>query len=487
MSPGHVALGFILGIVAIGSIVGFYAGARYKMDLEEWAVAGRGFGLILVWLLTAGEVYTTFALLGASGWAYSRGGPSLYIIAYLPLANVVAFYFVPQLWELGRAYKLQTQPDFFERRYSSKYLAAFVSIVGFVAIVPYVQLQLTGFGIIVNLASFGAISRTAATAIAAVVITAFVLVSGIRAVAWVSVLKDFLLLAAVVSIGIGLPWHYFHGIGAMFTALLQAHPDHMRMPGATTNLGHGWFISTVLLNALGGYMWPQLFAAAFTAKSGDVLRKNAVFLPLYSITLPFILFAGFTALMIVPGLANGDLSLLTLARRTFPPWWLGAIGGAGALTAMVPAAIFSLAGATLFAKNFIRPLAAPRMSGAGLARTAKCMVVVVMGLAFYFALHSSATLVNLLLWGYDAVAQLFPGFIFGIFWKRVTSRGVWSGMLAGIALFVWLVSYKTDPFHGLNAGFLALCLNFATAAAVSLLTAPQRSGFEDALEAAAGD
>jgi Na+/proline symporter len=44
---------------------------------------------LLVWLLMAGEVYTTFAFLGASGWVYSPGGPTLYIIAYLTLGEIV--------------------------------------------------------------------------------------------------------------------------------------------------------------------------------------------------------------------------------------------------------------------------------------------------------------------------------------------------------------------------------------------------------------
>jgi SSS family solute:Na+ symporter len=50
------------------------------MDLEQWTVGGRGFGMMLVWMLMAGEIYTTFTFLGASGWAYSRGGPVLYIL-----------------------------------------------------------------------------------------------------------------------------------------------------------------------------------------------------------------------------------------------------------------------------------------------------------------------------------------------------------------------------------------------------------------------
>ena len=45
-NPGAVALTFIFGIVIVGSAIAFYAGARRKMDLEQWTVAGRGFGLI---------------------------------------------------------------------------------------------------------------------------------------------------------------------------------------------------------------------------------------------------------------------------------------------------------------------------------------------------------------------------------------------------------------------------------------------------------
>src|SRR5260370_41040392 len=113
MNSSLVALTVISVIVAAGSFVGFYAGSHRKMDLEEWTVGGRGFGLLLVWLLMAGEVYTAFTFLGASGWAYSRGGPALSILGYQPLWAVVSFYLLPQIWEVGRKYRLQTQADFF--------------------------------------------------------------------------------------------------------------------------------------------------------------------------------------------------------------------------------------------------------------------------------------------------------------------------------------------------------------------------------------
>jgi SSS family solute:Na+ symporter len=470
MSPSAVALTTILAIIALGTAIGFLAGVHRKMDLEQWTVGGRGFGAVLMYLLMAGEVYTTFSFLGASGWAYSRGGPTLYIMAYLTLAYVVSFFILPQIWEVGRKYGLQTQSDFFSMRYGNKWLAAFVCVLGVTFLIPYLQLQLTGLGIIVSIASFDGVGRTPAMVISVVLLAGFVFASGVRAVAWVSVLKDVLMVFAALSIGIGIPYIHYGGIGPMFAALAHARPAHLTMPGATANLGHTWYISTVLLTSLGFYMWPHAFGAAFTAKSRDTLRRNAVVMPLYTITLAFVFFAGFTAVLVVPGLPNGDLSLLTIVRKSFPAWFLGVIGGAGALTAMVPAAIFILTAATLFAKNLYRPIFAPAMTDDQVAKVARAMVVVLSLISLYLAVYSSTTLVSLLLLGYAGITQFFPGVVLGLYWKPVTMPGVFAGMIVGIATVAFLSVTKQDPFFGWSAGFVALFLNFLITAILSLLT-----------------
>ncbi len=471
MSPAVVSLATIVAIVAAGVTVGFLAGVRRRMDLEQWTVGGRGFGILLVFLLMAGEVYTTFSFLGAPGWAYSRGGPTLYALAYLTLAYVIAFFLLPQVWELGRRHGMQTVSDFFGIRYGSRYLAGFACLVGIVCLVPYVQLQLTGLGIILEVASFGGISRTQAMTVCVVLLVAFVCTSGVRAVAWVSVIKDGLMLLAAVCIGIAIPYVHFGGIGHMFAALAQANPQHLTMPGATRSQGHAWYVSTVLMTSAGFYMWPHAFGSMFTARSADTLRRNAVVMPLYTLTLAFIFFAGFASVLLVPGMKDGDLAMLTVVRSTFPPWLLGLIGGAGALTAMVPASIFILTAATLFAKNLIRPVLAPAMSDEQVARLARVMVVVLGLISLLLGIFSSSTLVSLLLMGYSGVAQFFPGVVLGIYWRRVTPAGVFCGMIAGVGTAAWLMLAHRDPLFGVSAGFVALCLNFALAGIVSLLTA----------------
>ncbi len=485
MTPTVIALATISAIVVVGSLVGFLARFHHKMDLEQWTVGGRGFGLVLVWLLMAGEVYTTFTFFGASGWAYSRGAPVLYILGYGPLIYIVSFFLLPAIWEVGQKHCLQTQADFFQLRYGSTYLGAFVALVGVVCLIPYVQIQVTGLGIIVELASFGAIHRVPAMIVGFALVAGFVLASGIRGVAWVSVIKDVLLIVAALVVGIAIPRIYFGGIGPMFATLIKTHPNHLVMPGATSNLGHLWYITTVLMISFGFYMWPQYFAAAYTARSGRILKRNAVIMPLYGISMPLMFFVGLSALLILPGLGNGDLSMFAMVRQTFPAWFLGVVGGAGALTAMVPAAIQLLTGATLYSKNLFRPILAPNMSDRQVANLAKAMVVVLTLGAVLLAIYSSASLVTLWLLGSAGVAQFFPGVILGLFSRRVTTAGVFTGLASGIGLTTFLMLTGRDPYHGCAAGFLALCLNFGVTGAVSKLTRVRVPGFEEVATAAA--
>lgn len=481
MNAGLAALTVICGIVALGSFIGFFAGSRYKMDLEQWTVGNRGLGMVLVWVLMAGEVYTTFTFLGASGRAYSWGGPVLYILAYQPLMYVVSFYILPQIWEVGRRYRLQTQADFFRVRYGSKYLEAFVALVGIAFLIPYIQLQLTGLGLIVEVASFGGIHRIPAMMIAFSIVAGFVLTSGVRGAAWVSVLKDMLLLFAALFVGIAVPYHYFGGVGSMFSALAQAKPGHLVMPGATKDFGHLWFVSTVLMTAFAFFMWPQYIGACYTAKDGNTLRRNAVIMPLYSITMPLVFIVGFTALLVLPKLPDGDLALLSIVRKTFPAWFLGLIGGAGALTAMVPAAVQILTASTLFIKNFCRPILAPSMTDPQVARLAKAAVLGITAIAMGFAIYSSTSLVGLLIIGYTGVAQFFPGVVLGLYSRRVTTAGVFAGMIIGVGIVAFLGLTKHDPFLGLNAGFIGLCFNLAVTAVVSVLHPVPLGGFEESL------
>ena len=479
----------IIGLTALGALLlGLRARGGREMHLEQWVVGGRHFGTILVFVLMAGEIYTTFTFLGGSGYAYGHGGPTYYILAYGCLAYVISYWLLPPIWRYAREHRLLSQPDYLASRYQSQSLGILVAVVGLIALIPYLVLQFKGLGIIVSTASYGAIPSSAAVWIGAAVVTAYVIFSGVHGSAWTAVAKDTLILAVALFLGIYLPIHLYGGYGQMFSAIDQAKPGFLALPAKGESIA--WFDSTVLLTALGFFMWPHSFGSVFTARSEHVFRRNAILLPVYQLILAFVFFTGFAAILQVPGLKGPDidLALFRLSITQFAPWFVGVIGAAGVLTALVPGSMIMMTAATLAAQNIYRPL-----SGADSVRIAflsKALVPMVALIAVYFTLQGGRTIVALLLMGYSFVTQLFPAVVMSLTHRNPLSRaGAFAGVAVGLATVVAtslthsnMASFfpgLPEALRDLNVGIVALALNIVAAAVVSLaeraIAAPHRA------------
>ena len=476
----NAALIIITATILFCLFVGLLARRGKDMDLEQWSVGGRGFGTILVFVLMAGEIYTTFTFLGGSGFAYGHGGPVFYILSYGCLAYIISYWMLPLIWRYAKQHSLISQPDFFAHKFDSPALGVLVAVVGIVALVPYLVLQLKGLGIIVDAAAYGAVSPTLAIWIGAAVVTVYVMVSGVRGSAWTAVAKDTLILAVVLFLGIYLPIHYYGGYNAMFSAIQQAKPGFLALPA--TGESAAWFDSTVLLTALGFYMWPHSFGSLFTAKEERAFRRNAVMMPLYQLILLFVFFVGFAAILKVPGLKGPeiDLSLLRLSVQSFDPWFVGVIGAAGVLTALVPGSMILIAAAPLLANNIFR-YARPQASEATISRLARLLVPAIALISVVFTLQGGTTIVALLLMGYSFVTQLFPALLASLLPRNpVTREGAFAGICVGVAtVAVTSLTHTTvamllpglpEALRDLNIGIVALLLNLIALCVVSAVT-----------------
>ena len=160
------------------------------------------------------------------------------------------------------------------------------------------------------------------------------MISGIHGSAWISVVKDIMILGIVLYLGIYLPIHYYGGFTEMFKQIDAAKPGFLAAGNRTERF-------LVQLNGFADrsrLLYVHTFAASYSAEHPRVFRKNAIIMPLYQLVLLFVIFTGFAAILQVPGLkgADTDLALLKLSVKTFDPWFVELIGSAGILTALVP-------------------------------------------------------------------------------------------------------------------------------------------------------
>ncbi|MFI4920845.1 MAG: sodium:solute symporter family protein, partial [Gammaproteobacteria bacterium] len=92
--------------------------------------------------------------------------------------------------------------------------------------------------------------------------------------------------------------------------------------------------------------------------------------------------------------------------------------------------------------------------------------------AYYIAVVSHTSLVELLLGSYGGVAQIFPTLIATFYWRRATAAGTLAGLAVGIAvnlLFMFEPTWRPLPLH---EGIYGLAANVLVLIGVSLLTKP---------------
>ncbi|MGL4859656.1 MAG: sodium:solute symporter family protein [Enterobacteriaceae bacterium] len=467
-------------IFALSLYLAIRARRGKEMNLEQWAAGGRSFGTLFIFILMAGEFYTMFSLLGASGWAYGKGGPAYHILAYLSLGFALYYFIHPIIWKAGKEKGLITQADFMSSQYSSPLLGLIAALLGVFAMLPYLVVQLKGLSIVIAYTSYGLISPTLAMLIASIAMVVYVLLSGIHGSAWTAILKDIMILSVIVFLGIYLPFHYYGGIGDMFRQIADARPDFLLLP--PQGLSISWLISTVLINVIGALMWPHLYPPIYAARNPRSFRKNSVIAPLYTLMLLFALFVGFAAIMQVPGLQGGevDLALIKLSVQTFPPWLIGIIGATGFLTALVPSTLLLIATTTQIVNNIFKYFR-PRTTNAQVANGSKLLVPLLMIVVLGVALNAGESLVVLLLIGYSLISQLAPAMLLSLPQKRwVTAEGAIAGMVVGMGLVIYITLSKVTfkqlfpdlpaAIQDLNIGVLGISVNLLVMLVVSRLT-----------------
>ncbi|MER5947136.1 sodium:solute symporter family protein [Streptomyces sp. NPDC001904] len=461
----------VLGIVAI-ALVGVSGRRAPSKELGEWTVGKRRFSTFTTWFLQAGESFTTFSFLGLAGLAFGAGAAASYALCYLAISFVLQYFTAPRMRELGLRGGYLTQADFFVDRYRSPLLGKVVAVVGAVFLLPYLQLQITGLGMIVQLATGSRAGGNWSMVLATVLTVGFVLWSGIRGIARVAYLKDALMIVGLVVLVVGVAVSLHGGIQGTFATLRDARPDLLTLdqPGYDGT----FFVTAVIISSIGGglgtmaHLWPPVLAAG----SGRALRSNAVWLPLYQIALGIPVIVGFAGVLLLSKDAAPNSVALTLAGQTLPGWLVGLVAVAAASAAMVPSAAIVVGISSLLSRNLL-----PARSARAQLRTNHVCVVAAAALALVLGLLRPGLLADMLLLTYGGLTQLAPAIVMGLA-KRVRLGAVPAllGIVTGVAVLSWLTFGGGVDVGTVDTGLIALGVNVLVTVVAQVLVGDRRAG-----------
>ena len=168
-----------------------------------------------------------------------------------------------------------------------------------------------------------------------------------------------------------------------------------------------------------------------------------------------VFFAGFTALLVKPGLKGTDVdqSFMLVVQEHYPAWILGVVAGAGCLAGLVPASAQILAAASLLSRNLFW------VPEERLTSRTRLWIVSMAVLAFGFWIYNKATLVGLLSVSYSGTTQLFPGVVLSLRKRPSQPVSVAAGIVAALVLLTGFAVAGISTFYGVHVGAVTLAVN----------------------------
>lgn len=460
-----VLLSLVLSLLAKRGVV--------ANNIQEILVASRSLGGFLLFFITLGEIYGIGTMIGVPGAVYSKGSSYvIWFIAYILLAYPVGYFINPRVWRIGKVSNSSTMGDFFAWRFESRWLGFLIAILSLLVLLPWAQMQFAGLSIILRYLGVE-INTNVAVCFSACIAFLYVGLCGVKGSAYVAILKDLLMVSAIIIGGILAITHMPGGIEGIFREALNKYPEYLTVPMQPVEKHVTFVISTILVQSLGLYMVPFIFQYIFSGGSEKIVRFNQVIMPLYMLMYVFLVCAAFYCLVTVPGLDNPDDAFMGMIVANAPPWIVGVCASAGALTCMLVLADVALAVSGILTRNILS-IVAPNAPQNRVVLWARLSIALFLAVSVILTIFFPTLLLGLLNFAYFGFVQFLPGVLAIIYWKRVSQWGIIAGLAVGYACIFLFNMFPIVPFN-INKGLVAVLCNAMVMIPVSLMAAPNAS------------
>ena len=457
--------------------------ARMAREPADFFLASRS---LPAWVFVLSATAASFA-----GWAF-LGHPSLVMrdglpagqlalaAVAIPLAGVL---FMKRQWLLGKRFGYITPGEMLSDYFGGDALRILVLIVALLCAVPFVGLQLSASGHLVQWLTEGAVHWSLAMWVLTGAVFLYVCIGGLRAAAYVGSLQGLLLVAGIAAVGLIALAQLggFDGFNAFIEVLAklgatgigpwgqsaEGYNAYLHLPGVvqfTAGLGKEdpvgglWTASMVLTTCfalMGIQASPAFSMLVFSCRDAKGFAPQQVWVSagLVGVLLVFFSlvqglganFLGGSAAITASGLALGrtlpDMSgggesgliaryLLSIAEGA--PWFMAllAVCALAAIHAMV--SLFSSTAGTMIAKDLLLPYLTPRADVRRQKLHARVGIAAVVVAALLLATYAPAAQAQLGALALGFCFQLWPA-LAGVCWLPwITRQGATVGLVAGM-------------------------------------------------------
>jgi len=431
-------------VISVG--IGIYA-ARYVNNSKDFAIAGRALPMYVVTATVFATWFGAEAVLGIPATFLKEGlkgvvsdpfGSSLCLI-------FVGMFFARKLYRMN----LLTIGDYYRNRFGRK-VEVMVTICIVISYLGWVAAQIKALGLVFNVVSGGYISTEAGMLIGAASILVYTLMGGM----WSVAITDFLQMIIIVIGMLYIGWEVSGLVGGAGAVIEHASNSGKLAfwpePSPREML---WFFAAAITMMLGSIPQQDVFQRVASSKNENVaVRASILGGALYFVFAFVPMFLAYSATMIDPDMVAGLLStdsqliLPTLIMTKVPVFaqvmffgaLLSAIKSCASATLLAPSVTFS--------ENILKAML-PDQSDRQFLLMMRTVVLVFTAIVTLFALNSGASIFQMVENAYKVtLVAAFVPLVFGLYWKRATSRGALTSIVLGLTSWILLEVFAPEGF-----------------------------------------
>ena len=460
-----------LGIYAIAmALIGCISYGKSK-TLDGFLIGGRNIG---AWVTAFAYGTTYFSAVVFVGYAGQHGWNIGIGAIWIGIGNAVLGCLLSWLLFANRTRKItkklnaRTMPDFFEKRYNSKGMKILASVIVFVFLVPYSACVYKGLGSLFS-AVFPSVETWVWMFIIAVLTAVYLVAGGYIATAYTDLVQGIVMIAGVVCLVAAVLNHdNVGGLAGLVENLskfesLPGDPNPITGSQLTSVFGGSSFkflCFNIMLTSFGTWGLPQMIGKFYAIKDTAAIKRGTIISTLFCVIIGCGAYLiGSTSRLILGGQlpAGGIDSIIpALLMEVLGGGTLGIILLAVIMILLLSASMSTLeavvlTSASAVAVDLIPALRKKATKPENQMLLTRLLCLVFVACSFFFATQNIPIIVSVMSFSWGIVSGCFIGpYIWGLFSKKITKAGAFSGILAGL-----LTVGGATLVISLNSGFSA--------------------------------
>ena len=466
--------------------IGLYC-RRHATDVNGFVLGGRSVGPWLTAFAYGTSYFSAVVFVGYAGqfgWKYGIAA------TWAGIGNAILGSLLA--WAvLGRRTRVMTQhldsatmPQFFEKRFNNKSLKLAASAIIFIFLIPYTASLYNGlsrlFGMAFN------IDYSVCVIVMAILTGVYVIAGGYMATAINDFIQGVIMIVGIIAV-IGA---VLKGQGGFLEALNKLGQVSDPAVSATPGVFASFFgpdpvnlAGVVILTSLGTWGLPQMVQKFYAIKNEQAINKGMIISTVFAL----IVAGGCYFLGGFGRLFADQIDIAAGGYDSVIPTMLSGLGTVliSVVVILVLSASMStlsslvLASSSTLTLDFIKGGVVKDMDEKDQLKCMRWLIVVFIAISVVLAIvqyRSNVTFIAQLMgvsWGALAGAFLAP-FLFGLYWKRTTSAGVWASFV--FSTVVMLANTVMKPMFPvmlqspINAGAFCMIAGLVIVPVVSFLT-----------------